>query len=140
MLAGSLGLQPAMAHEPGSYESPIVEARVKRFKESGADIQAIFKKHLAEKNFRAIEGAALRMAEWGREMPVAFPEGSSSIGADPAIWENFSDFRDLADRFAVASDRLRYVAQSEDLSATKSAAQAVGASCKACHSKYRIKH
>ena len=32
-----------LAHEPGTYESPIVEQRVKRFKQSGADIQAIFK-------------------------------------------------------------------------------------------------
>lgn len=34
----------AIAHEPGSYESPIVEKRVKRFKQSGGDIQSVFKK------------------------------------------------------------------------------------------------
>ena len=49
VLGAVIGLAPAssaLAHEPGTYESPIVEQRVKRFKQSGGDIQAIFKKHL----------------------------------------------------------------------------------------------
>ena len=70
---------------------------MKRFKQSGADIQAIFKKHMGAGNFAAIEQAATRMAAWGEEMPDAFPTGSNSVGADPAIWENFSDFENKAD-------------------------------------------
>lgn len=34
----------AIAHDPGSYESPIVEKRVKRSKQCGDDIQSVFKK------------------------------------------------------------------------------------------------
>ena len=43
------------------------------------------------------------MAVWGEEMPDAFPTGSNSVGADPAIWENFSDFENKADAFAKAA-------------------------------------
>ena len=142
VLSAALAIPPtsAMAHEPGTYESPIVEQRVKRFKQSGGDIQAIFKKHLAAKNYVAIEQAALRMAAWGRQMPDAFPEGSNSVGADPSIWENFSDFKNKSDAFANAAMRLKAVAGSRQADPVKAAAQALGATCKSCHQSYRIKH
>lgn len=141
---GACSLQPAshsaLAHEPGTYESPIVEQRVKRFKQSGGDIQAIFKKHLGAGDFTAIQEAAARMAVWGDEMPDAFPAGSDSIGADPAIWDNKSDFDAKAEEFAAAARALQTAAASGDGKATKKAAQMVGASCKTCHQSYRIKH
>ena len=130
----------ALAHEPGTYESPIVEQRVKRFKQSGADIQAIFKKHMGAGNFAAIEQAATRMAAWGEEMPDTFPTGSNSVGADPAIWENFSDFENKAAAFAKAAAELKTAAASGNARAVKKAAQAVGGTCKSCHQSYRIKH
>lgn len=139
-LAIGLGAMPAIAHEPGTYESPIVEERVKRFKQSGGDIQAIFKKHLGAGNFAAIEAAAARMADWGDDMPDAFPAGSNSVGADAAIWQDFADFEAKAARFASAARTLKAAAASSDARATKKAAQAVGASCKSCHQSYRIKH
>jgi len=130
----------ALAHEPGTYESPIVEQRVKRFKQSGGDIQAIFKKHMGAGNFAAIEEAAARMAAWGAEMPDAFPAGSKSVGAEPAIWENFSDFENKAEAFAKAAAKLKTAAASGNAGAVKKAAQAVGGKCKSCHQSYRIKH
>lgn len=129
-----------LAHEPGTYESPVVEERVTRFKQSGADIQAIFKKHIGAGDYEAIEQAALRMASWGRQMPDAFPKGSNSVGADPAIWENFSDFKNKSEAFVTAAMRLKAVAGSRQSGPTKGAAQALGATCKSCHQSYRIKH
>ena len=130
----------AWAHEPGTYESPIVEQRVKRFKKSGADIQAIFKKHMGAGNFTAIEKAAELMVAWGEEMPEAFPAGSNSVGADLAIWENFSDFESKADALAKAATELKAAAALGNAGAVKKAAQAVGGTCKSCHQSYRIKH
>lgn len=143
VLGAVIGIAPAssaLAHEPGTYESPIVEQRVKRFKQSGGDIQAIFKKHLGAGNFAAIQDAAARMAAWGDDMPDAFPAGSNSIGADKAIWKNFSDFEAKAQAFGDAARALKAAAASGDAGATKKAAQMVGASCKSCHESYRIKH
>jgi cytochrome c556 len=143
VLGAVIGLAPAssaLAHEPGTYESPIVEQRVKRFKQSGGDIQAIFKKHLGAGNFATIQDAAVRMAAWGDDMPDAFPAGSNSIGADKAIWKNFSDFEAKAQVFGDAARALKAAAASGDAGATKKAAQMLGASCKSCHESYRIKH
>lgn len=133
-------VSPALAHEPGTFESPTVEARVKRFKQSGADIQAVFKKHIGAGDYAAIEAAASRMAAWGQEMPDAFPEGSTSVGADSSIWENFSDFKNKSEAFANAATQLKVVSGSRDPKAVKAAAQALGATCKSCHESYRIKH
>ena len=143
VLGAVIGLAPAssaLAHEPGTYESPIVEQRVKRFKQSGGDIQAIFKKHLGAGNFAAIQDAAARMAAWGDDMPDAFPADSNSIGADKAIWKNFSDFEAKAQVFGDAARALKAAAASGDAGATKKAGQMVGASCKSCHESNRIKH
>jgi hypothetical protein len=43
--------------------------RIARFKASGGDIQAIFKKHLGAGDYAAIEAAATRLADWADEMP-----------------------------------------------------------------------
>ncbi|HAT08050.1 MAG TPA: hypothetical protein DCS39_02185 [Rhodobiaceae bacterium] len=129
-----------LAHGPGTYESPIVEQRVERFKQSGADIQAIFKNHMGAGNFVAIDKAAELMAAWGKEMPDFFPAGSNSVGADQAIWKNFPDFEIKADAFAIAATELKAAAASGNAGTVKKAAQAVGGTCKSCHQSYRIKH
>ena len=137
-LVGSL--TPSMAHEPGTYESPIVEKRVKRFKQAGADIQAVFKKHLPKSDFEAIEEAALRMAAWGEEMPDAFPVGSTSVGVKSALWTNFLDFKMKAAQHVAAARQLKAVAGSKDPKKVAEAAKRVGGTCKSCHQSYRIKH
>ena len=142
VLTAMVGAIPssALAHEPGTYESPIVEQRVTRFKQSGGDIQSVFKKHLPAGNFAAIEEAALRMAAWADEMPDAFPPGSTSVGADNDIWQNFPDFKSKAEAMATAARELKAVAGSADKGMTAAAAKNLGATCKSCHRAYRIKH
>lgn len=130
----------ATAHEPGTYESPIVEKRVKRFKQSGADIQAVFKKHLAKGDYAAIEAAALRMAAWAGEMPDAFPVGSTSVGANNDIWNNWADFKSKAVAQEGVARQLKAIAGSRDRAQVLAAAKRLGGTCKACHDSYRIKH
>jgi cytochrome c556 len=136
----SASVMSVSAHEPGSFESPIVEQRVKRFKQSGGDIQAVFKKHLPAGNYMAIEAAAGRMAEWADDMPAAFPSGSPSIGANNDIWENFSDFEARAEAMASAARALQLAAGSGKKRQVAGAAKRLGGTCKSCHESYRIKH
>jgi cytochrome c556 len=144
VLAGSASILsgPAMAHEPGTYESPIVEQRVKRFKQSGADIQAVFKKHIPAKDFAAIEAAAQRMAAWADDMPDSFPPGSKSVGARASLWDDFADFKTKAAAQATAARNLQAAASagSGDVAQVAAAAKKLGGTCKACHDAYRIKH
>lgn len=140
--AGTVGFlfSPAVAHEPGSYESPIVEQRVKRFKQSGADIQSVFKKHIPAKNYGGIEAAALRIAVWASQMPDAFPKGSTSVGARDSLWDNFADFKAKAEANETAARNLKAAVGSRDMQQIVAAAKKVGATCKSCHEAYRLKH
>ncbi len=135
-----LALSPVRAHEPGTFESPIVEQRVAKFKQSGGDIQSVFKKHLPAGDMAAVEAAALRMAAWADEMPDYFPKGSVSEGADKALWQDFSDFETKAKANASAARALAVAARGGDKALVAKAAKRVGGTCKACHDSYRIKH
>ncbi len=126
-----LGLTPLYAGD--------VEDRIARFKQSGADIQAIFKVHLPAKDFDAIGAAANKMAMWGQDMTRYFPAGSTSEGAKAEIWQDFADFTAKAAAFSQASQELVATAAGGDAGRIAHAAKAVGATCKACHQSYRNK-
>ena len=113
--------------------------RIARFKASGGDIQAIFKKHLGAGDYAAIEAAATRLADWADEMPSYFPAGSDSEGAKPEIWEDFDDFKAKAAANAAAARQLQKMASGQNKADTVSAAKALGGTCKACHRVYRNK-
>jgi cytochrome c556 len=133
-------LSSVQAHEPGTFESPIVEQRVAKFKQSGGDIQSVFKKHLPAGDLDAVAAAALRMAAWADEMPEYFPKGSVSVGADKSLWDDFFDFKAKAKANASAARALHTAALSGDKSQVVTAAKRVGGTCKSCHDSYRIKH
>jgi cytochrome c556 len=117
----------------------IVEQRVNRFKSSGSDIQAIFKKHLGADDFVAIDAAASRIGDWADVMPRYFPIGSSSDGAKPEIWLDFDDFTAKAATHAQAARKLSVAAKSGDKAQIVAAAKAMGGTCKSCHQSYRNK-
>ncbi|MGI9439837.1 MAG: c-type cytochrome [Parvibaculales bacterium] len=122
-----------------SGDAPIVADRVVRFKKSGSDIQDIFKKYLAAGDAPAIAQAAARMAQWGNAIPDYFPSGATSAGARDEIWQNFSDFKSKAQKYAAAASQLHKIAQSGDMKRIAAQARVVGGTCKACHDVYRIK-
>ena len=128
-------------HKAGENMSPeaLVEKRIKRFKQSGADIQAIFKKYLAADDYVAIQKAATRIADWADDMPGYFPAGSSNKGARASIWENFSDFEAKAAANAKAARAVILAAQAGDKKRVVAAARTMGGTCKSCHESYRIK-
>ena len=124
----------------------VVKHRVEKFKQNGADIQAIFKKHVPRGDFKAVEAAAARMAAWGAEMTDYFPPGATSDGARASLWDNFGDFTAKAVAFEAAARELQQAAAVDsavksmlEQELVKAAAQKVGGTCKACHDSYRIK-
>lgn len=138
-LAYSAGHDKAHKHKKISYEGDVVAERIKHFKHNGADIQAIFRKHMPAEDNAAIEAAAKHMIKWGNRMTDYFPEGSHSEGAKKEIWENFSDFKSKARANVRAAEVLAMAARDGDKAAIRKAARAVGGTCKACHDSYRNK-
>ncbi len=141
LFIGMTGAVFAGHHAAGEKAAPemLVEKRIKRFKQSGADIQAIFKKHIAAGDYVAIEKAATRIADWADVMPNYFPAGSSSKGARAEIWDNFSDFEAKAQANAKAARAVVMAAQVADKKNVVAAARKMGGTCKSCHDSYRNK-
>jgi cytochrome c556 len=62
------------------------------------------------------------------------------MGADKALWDDFSDFKNKAKANASAARALNAAARGGDKAAVGKAAKRVGGTCKSCHDSYRIKH
>ena len=67
-----------------------------------------------------------------------FPEGATSKGANPAIWENLTDFNAKVEEFQTnAAAAVKTPPTS--LEALKASYQPLLENCAACHKDYRIK-
>ncbi len=71
-----------------------------------------------------------------------FPAGTGldtglKTGARPDIWSKPAEFKKDADAFAVAAHNLNAAAKGGDLAAIKTAAGALGGTCKTCHETFR---
>lgn len=67
-----------------------------------------------------------------------FPEGATSKGANPAIWDNLSDFNAKIEEFQVNA-AAAVKAPPASLDALKASYQPLLENCAACHKDYRIK-
>ncbi len=67
------------------------------------------------------------------------PEAGIETEAKAEIWQKRSEFDAKAQKFIAATGALRTAAEAGDLTATKAAAEAVGPTCKGCHTDFRAK-
>ena len=134
------GFQPLMAQSEHAIKTA-QEERKKRFKASGASMKALYREYLPAQDYQAIKAEATVLVKWAKDMPEAFPFGSDSDNdeAKPNIWTDFEGFKSAALVFEEASLELQNAAEQNDISLVKTAIGGVGASCKACHKKYRKK-
>ncbi len=124
-----------------SFAGDIIEARQKRFKQSGAALQSMFKKDAPAGDFDAIKQKANELIEWANEMPGYFPPGSDSPDdeAKPIVFSDPEGFKQAAQKFAASAQAVEDAAKSQDGAAVKAALGQLGGSCKSCHTKYRDK-
>ncbi|CUI72711.1 c-type cytochrome [Cognatishimia activa] len=94
-----------------------------------------------DKEFDAqVADLALRMTYAGAlAFEGKFPEGSTSKGANPAIWENKADFDSKVLEF-ISNAEAAVAMQPNDLLSLQSAYQPLLKNCAACHKAYRIKN
>ena len=84
-----------------------------------------------------IAGLAPKVESW-------FPKGSGPqdkvrTHALAAVWEKPAGFQHAAQRFTAAATALDAAAKAGDVAALRTAAQALGGTCKACHDQFREK-
>lgn len=90
----------------------------------------------------ALRAAAQRIRAAAGHQFNWFPVGSGprpgmKTAAKPEIWTQGARFRQLQNGFAAQSSALERAVGGSDVRAMRSAARAVGASCKACHDQFR---
>lgn len=82
--------------------------------------------------------AAERAAFMATIVPDLFPPGSAGNGkAKPELWQQQADFQKLMKDMQAKTATLATAARGNDLEAIKPVFGAAGASCKACHDKYK---
>lgn len=80
---------------------------------------------------------ARQIASWAEQMADYFPVGSDSRGANPAIWQNFDDFKAKAAANQAAALKVAELAEAGSKTEIGPALQALGNSCKSCHFSYK---
>ncbi len=136
----SLGLVActmAAAHQ--GVTNTTVMARMDAMSEVGARTRVLGQMTKGELPFDAelARDAAAQIAALAAKAPGLFaaPEDDPKSEARPEIWENFEDFEARsADLEAAARAAAGSV---EDPATLRSALGAIGATCKACHERYR---
>jgi len=115
----------------------VIEDRKANFKANNTSMRAIGEA-LSFDDFDAVVGEAEKIAAWAMVMPDYFPKGSGEgTSAKPAIWSDFAGFKNAAAANHEAARDLIKAAQSEDAAQVGAALKALGASCKACHQKFK---
>ena len=86
------------------------------------------------------ERHAIRVSQLAPMLLEGFPKGSEAGAETEArseIWANWADFQSKMKTFEVESAALARLAKVGTLDAVKAQFGKVGASCKACHDKYK---
>ena len=126
----------ALAH---SGATGIVKERMDMFKKNQGNLKAI-KSHIGSEDYESIGKLADEIRDWAVKMPEYFPEGSNEkpSEASPAIWTDFSGFKNAAMKNEIAAKQLIAAAKAEDQKAVVDGFKAVAASCKSCHQSYKL--
>ena len=120
-----------------SATAGVIEDRKANFKANNLSMRAI-SAALSADDFETVASEAEKIAAWAMIMPDYFPEGSGEgTSARPEIWTDFVGFKDAAEANYNAAQNLITVAAKQDADSAREALQAIGATCKACHQKFK---
>lgn len=134
-LAALLAASAVVAHQ--GVTNPAVMARMQGMSALAAETKLLGEMAKGARSFdaAAAQAATAAIAAHGAEIPALFkaPETDPKSEALPAIWEDFA-------RFEAAASALVTAAQAADLTAPEGLAPAlaaIGATCGACHKRFR---
>lgn len=126
----------ALAHE--NVKNPVVKERMMAMKTVGANTKVLGQMAKGEAAFdaaRAAEATAALIAT-AEQVPALFeaPETDPESEAKPEIWSNWADFVTKSEALGAAAGAI----DTSNLDGVKAGMGALGGSCKACHSDYRL--
>lgn len=135
---GYLACALMIASPLASASADVISERKANFKQSAGALRAM-RGQIGNEDFAAIAASADRIAKWAAQIPDYFPEGSGEgkTSARPEIWQEFADFTMLAKNHEDAAIALKQAAMANDGAAVGALAQKLGATCGACHSRFK---
>lgn len=121
-----------------------VRARIDAYRELGASFKAVrdgtrgseTETVLVQQAARQIRNAAL--AQYTLFPAGSGPESGPKTAAKAEIWTRPAEFKAAQDAFAKVADSFQRTAAKGDAAAIRAEAQKLGATCKACHDKFRV--
>lgn len=134
----------ARADAPGFGPDDVVKARQSGMLLSAADLGAIRRiaDTGAEPKSLGFQAGALK--HWAATLPIMFPAGTGpgqikgATEARAEIWSDRAGFDKALAGYIEATSKLADLAKANDAPGFKAQAAAVAASCKSCHTAYRL--
>lgn len=140
-LAAFVAAGAAFSQPPSAAD--VASARHQHFKDQGKAFKTLQDQlHSGSPDAAVVKAAAHALAASSQALPSWFPAGSGpqpgvTTHARPEVWSDPAGFAAAARAFQAEAAKLQAVADSGDMAATAAQAQATGATCGACHKKYR---
>lgn len=142
-VGGALAHAEATPKGKSSAAAQAAHMRHENFEKLGAAFKAVVDEtRKSEPNKALVARSTKTMATLATALPGWFPRGSG-VEARPKseakanIWTDAAGFSAVASAMQVQVSRLNQTALSGDMAAVRTQIRPTGASCKACHDKYR---
>ncbi|ACG77552.1 putative cytochrome c signal peptide protein [Phenylobacterium zucineum HLK1] len=140
---GAFAHNEPMPKGPMSAGARAAHQRHANFEKLGAAFKALNDElRKGNPNAATVQAQTKTMASLATALPTWFPRGSG-VEARPKseakanIWTDAAGFSAVASAMQVQVSKLNQAALSGDMDAVKAQVRPTGASCKACHDKYR---
>ncbi|MFN7051682.1 MAG: c-type cytochrome [Gemmobacter sp.] len=138
LVLGAALLSAGMAFAEGEATDPTVQARQALMKTVGMNTKILGDMAGGKAEFDAAGAAAAKAALAAAAADIAAkfePQATDpATEAKPEIWTSWDDFVAKADALKVAAEAM----DASSLDSVKAGMGAIGGSCKACHSVYRM--
>lgn len=140
LAAATLALGIGFAGLSVAQTDPI-KARQELYKANGGAMRAIKAAVDANGPASAVVPEAAKLVNTFKNVTAHFPAGSDKgeTKASPEIWKNKADFEKLNADALAAATKLETDAKAGDMTLVAADFRAAGATCGACHDKYRLK-
>jgi len=138
-LAAAVCCTPLMASAPD-----LAKVRIGHFRKLGAAYKTVsdalrhgdVHSDSVRQALQQIEDAANNLGSWFP--PGSGPQPGVKTSAKPEIWTDANEFRAAREAFASQNAALQRVAPDGDAAAIRTEVLKLGATCKACHDKFRV--
>jgi cytochrome c556 len=122
------------------HATGVVKERMDMMDAIAKNMKAISERIKNKSDLSEIKAEAEAIAGHSPHIIHLFPKGSMQkpTAARAAIWQNWSDFENIARAMEIESGKLAKL-NTDDFSALTAQVQAVSQTCSACHTKYRVK-